>query len=152
MELVDKVLWMDADTVLQRDPIPWLLAPQPYKPCAKFLPDDVTFPSGYHQGGLAARVLLHWPQVLCFDQSRASDHTSDVQPSHGSRATGRKVLADLQMMDDSRWDSAGPGNTGFVFIRSSCRTRYLMQAVQASLRLLLASQARHCVISGRHLP
>ena len=25
------------------------------------------------------------------------------------------------MMDDYRWDSAGPGNTGFVFVRSNCR-------------------------------
>ena len=42
---------------------------------------------------------------------------------------------------DSRWDSAGPGNTGFAYFRSRCRTLDFSRAILASLQVLLASSS-----------
>ena len=74
------------------------------------------------------RVRAHWPRVLCFNASAAPLSTPGLQP-------------DMQFMDDARWDSAGPGNTGFVFVRSNCRTKRLMRAVSSSLWLLLRTHS-----------
>ena len=134
VQLGTDVLWMDADTVLQSDPRPWLLAAHPYTRCSRFVekePDVV--------GGLKDRVLTYWPNVLCFNQSRAL--LSSAAPGVFGVGMSRRKKPDLQMMDDSRWDSAGPGNTGFVFIRSNCRTLYLSLAIQQSLGVLLSSQS-----------
>jgi len=74
-----------------------------------------------------SRVATHWPNVLCHNRSAAP----------GPAAS----LPDLQMMDDSRWDNSGPGNTGFAFFRSNCRTLDLARAIVSSLHVLLASQS-----------
>ena len=121
------VLWMDADTVLRANPLPWLTAPHPYSKCNDFGFEE---PNEDSTATLRARVSTHWPDMLCYNTSRPSGEELVVD-----------VMPDLQFMDDTRWDSAGPGNTGFAFFRSNCRTLDLSRAVLSSLHVLLGTQS-----------
>ena len=114
------VLWSDADVVFNASPLPWLSDQQPYVKCAGF-----SFREDEKE--LRAKVAQHWPEVLCFNHTAKLDgHSLRVEP-------------DIQMMDDSRWDSAGPGNSGFSYFRSNCRTLDLSRAILASLYVQLGS-------------
>ena len=85
--------------MLQQDPMPWLLAAQPYTRCANFIADEL-------RGSYSLRfVLAHWPRVLCYNAS------SERQPGMQPGSTPRLSRPDMQFMDDARWDSAGPGST-----------------------------------------
>ena len=126
LQLGIDVLWSDADVVFNAMPLPWLTVKQPYARCS-----DFSF-SGEEEG-LRARVRQHWPEVLCFNQTAAA--TLDAREMHGQRG----LEPDIQMMDDSRWDSAGPGNTGFSYFRSNCRTLDFARAILASLYVQLGS-------------
>lgn len=125
LQLGVNVLWTDADTVVNKDPLPWLSSAQPYATCADFEIEQ-------RDGDLRERVSQHWPRVLCFNESASAL----------MNATGAAWRSpDVQMMDDSRWDSAGPGNTGFAYFRSRCRTLDFSRAILASLQVLLASSS-----------
>ena len=101
LQLGIDVLWTDADVVFNAPPLPWLSAKQPYVKCSDFSFDE-------HDEDLRTRVTKHWPQVLCFNRTEAAE--LDARAMHGQRG----LEPDIQMMDDSRWDSAGPGSTGKV--------------------------------------
>jgi len=121
LQLGVDVLWSDADVVFNALPLPWLIAQQPYVKCSDFSFSE-------EEVELRARVTQHWPEVLCFN------HTAKLD----ARAMSY-VGPDIQMMDDSRWDSAGPGNSGFSYFRSNCRTLDFSRAILASLYVQLGS-------------
>ena len=121
LQLGVDVLWSDADVVFNALPFPWLSAQQPYVKCTAF-----SFREG-EEAELRARGTQHWPEVLCFN------HTAKLN------AGAMRVEPDIQMMDDSRWDSAGPGNSGFSYFRSNCRTLDFSRAILASLYVQLGS-------------
>lgn len=120
IRLGQDVLWFDADSAWRSDPVPWLTSPQPYARCS-----DV-WRSG-RGGPNASRVALR-PNAWC-SSSRAINETR------------RDVAPDLHVMDDVRWDSSGPANTGFVFARSNCRTRWLADALTDGLHVLINARS-----------
>jgi hypothetical protein len=65
LQLGVNVLWTDADTVINKDPLPWLSSAQPYATCADFEIEQ-------RDGDLRERVSQHWPRVLCFNESASA--------------------------------------------------------------------------------
>ena len=60
-----------------------------------------------------------------------------VPPAEGAHLdVGAPKALDVLAMTDERWDGDGPANSGFIFVRSNCRTRALTRQLAAGAHVM----------------
>jgi hypothetical protein len=118
------VLMLDVDIAWQRDPLPWLTAAHPYMPCS-------AAPRSIWEGSRPNNLDTYGYKWQCPVSQDVAEPTK----------------LDLQLMEDGRTDSHGPGNGGLLMIRSNCRTRRFMRAWFSALPVMVNERSGQLLIN-----